>query len=125
MKRIGIIGYGFIGRALFEAIAAEAHPGLTVAFVWNRSRGRLSGVPLALLLDNLAEAPARGADLVVEAAHPEITRAHGAAILGKADYMPLSVTALADDALRQALLDAAAASGHRLLLPQGALVGAD
>ena len=125
MKRIGIIGYGFIGSALFGAITVEAHLGLEVAFVWNRSRDRLSGVPPAMVLDDLADAPARGADLVVEAAHPEITRAHGAAILGRADYMPLSVTALADDALRQALLDAAAASGCRLLLPQGALVGAD
>src|SRR6185437_15130025 len=118
------IGYGFIGAALVEAIAGEVHPGLTVAFVWNRSRERLSGVPPALVLDDLTQAPARDADLVVEAAHPDITRMHGAAILGRADYMPLSVTALADDALRQALLDAAALSGRRLLLPQGALVGA-
>jgi predicted dinucleotide-utilizing enzyme len=80
MKRIGIIGYGFIGSAVFEAIAGEAHPGLTVAFVWNRSRDRLSGVPPALVLDDLADAPTRGADLVVEAAHPEVTRAHGAAV---------------------------------------------
>jgi aspartate dehydrogenase len=39
--------------------------------------------------------------------------------------MPLSVTALADDAVREALLATAAAHGHRLLLPQGALIGAD
>ena len=39
--------------------------------------------------------------------------------------MPLSVTALADDALRETLIATAKASGHRLLLPRGALVGTD
>ncbi len=39
--------------------------------------------------------------------------------------MPLSVTALADDALRERLLATARASGHHLLLPRGALVGMD
>jgi predicted dinucleotide-utilizing enzyme len=39
--------------------------------------------------------------------------------------MPLSVTALADDALRARLEAMAARNGHRLILPQGALVGTD
>ena len=39
--------------------------------------------------------------------------------------MPLSVTALADDNLRKQLITAARESGHRLLLPRGALVGMD
>ena len=42
-----------------------------------------------------------------------------------ADFMPLSVTALADDALRARLLEVAARSGHQLFLPVGALVGGD
>ena len=39
MKRIGLFGFGFIGRALYRAIAMQAHPGLCIAFVWNRSPG--------------------------------------------------------------------------------------
>lgn len=125
MQRIGLIGFGFIGASLYRAIAAGEHPGLEIAFVWNRSRDRLADLPASLVLEDLAEAPPRGADLVVEAAHPAITVEQGSAILGAADYLPLSVTALADDAVRAGLLAAAGRSAHRLLLPQGALVGTD
>ncbi|MFI4995845.1 MAG: aspartate dehydrogenase domain-containing protein [Hyphomicrobiales bacterium] len=125
MKRIGLIGFGFIGQALYRAIATQAHPGLEIAFVWNRTPVKLAEVPAALRLSDLAEVGNRRADLVIENAHPAITVEHGLSILGRADYMPLSVTALADDRLRAALVATAAANGHRLLLPQGALVGTD
>src|SRR4051812_28922777 len=125
MKRIGLIGYGFIGAALHRAVASGAHRGLEIAFVWNRSQEKLAEVAPGLRLPDLTAMPDRGADLVVECAHPRVTAEHGPAILTRADYMPLSATALADDALRAALLETAAASGHRLLLPQGALVGTD
>ncbi len=125
MKRIGLIGFGFIGAGLYRAVATGAHPGLEIAFVWNRSPEKLAEVPPALRISGLSQLRDRGADLVVESAHPAITIEHGASILACADYMPLSVTALADDALREMLLATARAAGHRLLLPQGALIGAD
>src|SRR6516165_7099465 len=123
MTRIGLIGFGFIGEALCKEAREGRYPGLEMAFVWNRSPDKLAGLPRELLLTELADAPRRGADLVIETANPEISIAHGAAILASADYMPLSVTALADDALRDELTAMAAGAGHRLLLPQGALVG--
>jgi aspartate dehydrogenase len=125
MKRIGLIGFGFIGGALYRAIATKAHPGLEIAFAWNRSPERLAEIPRELRLSSLDEIESRGADLIVESAHPAITQAHGRSILACADYMPLSVTALVDDELRSGLLATAAASGRRLLLPQGALIGVD
>lgn len=125
MKRIGLIGFGFIGSSLYRAVTSGAHRGLKIAFVWNRSRAALDEVPSQLRLSDLTEVKARGADLIVESAHPAITRAHGSAFLSCADYMPLSVTALVDDGLRAELLAVAAATGHRLLLPQGALIGVD
>ena len=64
-------------------------------------------------------------DLIVESAHPDITRSHGEAFLSSCDYMPFSVTALADDGLRERLTTVAKSSGHRLVIPQGALVGTD
>ena len=113
-KRIGLIGFGFIGRRVFERLLAD--PALEPAFVHNRSE--------AALVD-LAQARARDADLVVELAHPVFTREHGERLLQHANYLPLSVTALADDALRQRLLAVARAHGTRLLVPHGALMGAD
>jgi predicted dinucleotide-utilizing enzyme len=57
--------------------------------------------------------------------HPSVTRQHGVAFLRSADYMALSVTALADDDLRARLEATAKANATRLFMPHGALVGAD
>jgi predicted dinucleotide-utilizing enzyme len=125
MKRIGIVGFGFIGASLYRAIESHEIDGLQVAFVANRSAGKLDDVPGDMILPDLTRAAERRPDLVVECAHPDISMKFGAGFLSHCDYMPLSVTALADDALRESLLAAARASGHRLLLPRGALVGMD
>ncbi len=123
--RVGLIGFGFIGKGLYRAIARRELGGLEVAFVWNRSADKLAGVPAELALADLARFADAAPDLIVESAHPEITRGHGEAFLARCDYMPFSVTALADDALHQRVMASARAHGHRLLVPQGALVGVD
>lgn len=123
--RVGILGFGFIGAELYRFLAGPrgAAAGLAPAFVWARRPVALAEVPHELRLDDPGQAPARAADLVVEAAHPDLTRAHGAALLAAGDYMPLSVSALADDGLTARLRAAAEGTGTRLLLPVGALVG--
>ncbi|MGH7004612.1 MAG: aspartate dehydrogenase domain-containing protein [Alphaproteobacteria bacterium] len=123
--RIGIVGFGFIGRHLYQRLMQGAEPGLSVAFVWNRSPGKIAGVPLGLILRDLAEAPDKRADLIVELAHPDVTRAHGTAFVAAADYLVTSVTALADDSVRGALLETAMAHKRRIFVPHGALVGLD
>ena len=125
VKRIGIIGFGFVGASLYRWIEAGTEDGLAVAFVHNRTAGKLAEIRPELLLHDLNAAAGHGPDLVVECAHPGITIAHGETFLATADYMPLSVTALADDLLRERLMASAAGSGRRLLLPRGALVGTD
>lgn len=122
--RIGLIGFGFIGAELHARIAADAGR-LDLAFVHNRSRQRLAGVAPSLILDDLDQARDRAPDLIVEVAGPEVTAGHGADFLAFADYMPLSLTALADDGLRARLQQAAARSGHSLFIAHGALVGMD
>jgi aspartate dehydrogenase len=125
VARVGLAGLGFIGAGLYRAIRVGDYKGLEVAFVWNRTRDKLTDIPKDLVLDDLADFAAREPDLIVEASHPDITRDQGEAFLAHVDYMPLSVTALADDALRERLLVAAGRSGRHLILPQGALVGTD
>jgi predicted dinucleotide-utilizing enzyme len=123
--RIGLVGFGFIGAGLYRAISTGECPGLEIAFVWNRSADKLAGVSQHFLLDDLSKFADALPDLIVESAHPDITRAHGDAFLKACNYMPFSVTALADDALRESLIATARQAGHQLVLPQGALVGAD
>jgi aspartate dehydrogenase len=125
MVRVGLVGFGFIGAGLYRAIAGGECEGLEIAFAWNRSADKLEGLPKSVILDDLAGFARHAPDLIVEAAHPDISQAHGAAFLQSCDYMPASVTALADDALRGLLVTTAERSGHRLIIPRGALVGAD
>jgi predicted dinucleotide-utilizing enzyme len=124
MRRIGIIGFGFIGQEIYKSIVGalgQAH-GLTPAFVHTRS-GALPEVRPEHICSDLDDFARFAADLIIEVAHPEITVRHGAAFLSQSDYMPLSLTALAVPGVQADLLEAAAAGGHRLFVASGALVG--
>lgn len=122
-KRLGLIGFGYIGEAIWRRAVAD--PEFDIAFVWNRSPDRLAGLPEALVLENLDEFAGRCPDLVIEMAHPSVTTAYGAAFLRVCNYLPLSVTALADDGLRAALMSACAEGNTSLFIPHGALIGLD
>ena len=123
--RVGIAGFGYIGRFIYEQMLLHPDAGLAPAFIWNRSPERLEGIPETLVLDDLDRFADRNADLIVEVAHPQISRDFGAAFLERADYMPLSVSALVDRDLEAALAGACGAAGTRLLIPHGALVAAE
>lgn len=123
--RVGLIGFGFVGSQVFKRLIERPQLGLEVAFVHNRSTEKLLGVPRELLLEDLSGMAARKPALVVEMAHPRYTREWGEKVLAHADYLPLSVTALADQALLDRLTAQARKSRHRLLIPHGALMGTD
>jgi aspartate dehydrogenase len=121
-RRVGIIGYGALGRHLAAALlhgpASATHE---LAFVYNRRPEALADLPEALRLHDLRQAERRQPDLIVEVAHPSITWEHGPTFLRFGDYLVGSPTALArpgvEDALRRA------ASTHGLYVPRGALPG--
>ena len=125
LQKIGIIGFGFIGAELYRYLLSEEAKrlGLAPAFVFARRSETLAGVDPAHRMESLDGDLLGEPSLIVEAAHPDITRAHGTRFLGQASYMPLSVSALADDDLLAALTEAATTNDTRLLLPTGALVG--
>ena len=123
-------GLGSLALASLEPSSIGRLPGGNLKDLRSRSCGiarpTSSGAYRKIfVLDNLADFAQLSPDLIVEAAHPDISRAHAAAFLQSCDYMPVSVTALADDALRERLVATAERSGHRLIIPRGALVGAD
>lgn len=124
-RRIGIIGLGFVGRYVYEQILARPELGLEVAFVHNRSADKLNAIPTEHILEDLADFDSCAADLIVELAHPSVSRNYGAAFLSKTDYMILSVTALADAGTEAAMTTACKANGTHLFIPHGALVGVD
>ncbi|MGE0735952.1 MAG: aspartate dehydrogenase domain-containing protein [Alphaproteobacteria bacterium] len=125
-KRIGLIGFGYVGRNVFERIRADDDFGLDVAFVYNRDSGKLKdAVPEHLICKALSKAESFDPHLIVEMAHPSISKSFGDKFLRYADYLPLSVTALADAELEKKLRRAAKTHQHRLLIPHGALMGLD
>jgi aspartate dehydrogenase len=122
--KLGLIGYGYLGKALHQSLEDTR---INVTRVYNRSAERLAGLPDTMGTTSLESFVGGAAelDLVVEVAHPDISRNIGARILHHTDYMPCSVAALADDQLRNQLVAAARAAGTRLLIPHGAVVGID
>ena len=125
MKRIGLIGMGYIGRHVYQRIRDDRRLGLEVAFAHNRSRDALRDLPAGLVLDDLGDFASRSADLIVEMSHPSVTQRYGTSFLKQANYLALSVSALADAELLGRLETAATSCGTRLYVPHGALVGAD
>jgi len=124
-KRIGIIGFGFIGRHIYDQISSGLIPGLEIAFVWNRSPERVRDVPRSSILTDLEQFQQFSPDLLVEMCHPDVTRQYGERFLSTADYMMLSVTAMADPELNPRLVRTAERNHHSLFIPHGALIGVD
>ena len=121
--RVGIVGCGYIGGAVYRYLAGNPGLGLEVAFVNDIDPSRLEGIPPHLRLADLAGFGRSSADLVIELAHPSVSREHGAAFLEVADYMPLSLTALADPRLEEKLVSTAVKNGTSLYIPHGTAIG--
>ncbi|MFT5132197.1 MAG: aspartate dehydrogenase [Gammaproteobacteria bacterium] len=123
-NRIGIIGYGYLGRSLHESLAGTR---VDVVSIYNRSEDKLTGLPesiattdMRVFMDTVADL-----DLIVELAHPDISKDWGENILKTTNYMPCSVAALANEDLKFRLLKTATASATKLFVPHGAVVGID
>ncbi len=123
--RIGLIGYGQIGSSVHQMIDKDPNNGMEVVFVHDQIEDRLLGLPENLVLNDLSTFEARDADLVVELAHPDVTRKWGEAFLQKTNYMLISVTALADQKIEKMLEETTRKHGTRVFLPHGGAVGMD
>lgn len=129
-KRVGLIGFGAIGRSIVEAWQRSPVDGFELAALLVRPRqveeaaalvSTLPGV-FADLESFLTSKP----DIVVEAAGQSAVRDCGEAVVRRgAELFVISTGALADDALRQRLVAACHAAGGRIAIPVGATAGLD
>lgn len=123
---IGIIGYGTIGSFLHDQIASHPEWGMHISLICNRPGPRMEALPPEIVVHDPMLIDPGHAALIVEAAHPVITRAHAEHFLRSgASYMPLSLTALADEGLLEKLHAVAEEHGSTLYVPHGAAVGID
>jgi aspartate dehydrogenase len=109
MKKIAIIGFGTIGKKLYEQICHEGL--LEVAYIYEPT------VDIPHHFDKV--------DLVVETAVPQVVEEYGREIVKHAHFMPLSITALSNQRLYDDILDIASAHQHQLFIPHGAILGLD
>ncbi|XP_072917907.1 aspartate dehydrogenase domain-containing protein isoform X1 [Hemitrygon akajei] len=126
-RRVGIIGFGHLGQYLTRKITEEGEQNsLELAFVWNRNQAKMDGkVQRDHQLESLSEMVQRRADLIVEVAHPQITKEYGEEILRHADFMVGSPTAFAERPVEAKCREAARRHGHTLYVPSGALWGGE
>ena len=123
-KRVGLIGYGTIGRRI--ANAAQERGFAKIDFVFSRKPIPPAHLPPgATALTDLQAVLERSVDLVVEAAAPQVITDFGLDLLRSGDLAAFSITALADDALRSQTEAVCLESGTRLFLPHGAILGLD
>ncbi|EDO41188.1 predicted protein [Nematostella vectensis] len=122
--RIGIVGFGHLGKYLYEAISTRDD--LEVAFVWNRSKESMEGkIEEQLILTDLSLCAERKADLIVEVAHPAVIKQYGLALLNAADLMIGSPTVLANSDVEERLRAKAEKGPHAVYVPSGALWGGE
>lgn len=119
MKRIGFLGCGKIGRALLKHARETGH---AVAFVQDISFNGEADYPVIAGPDPAVYA---GADLIVECATADALKESFDAMIAAADLLVFSLTAFSDEAFLHRAMAGAAASGHRVYFPHGAILGLD
>ena len=130
-RRIGFIGYGKVAAFLVQKVQSlGADVGMELAFVCDLFAPEVvansAEIPDECKVKDLSDFERFKADLIVEAAHPNVSKQYGARILDSADYMIASTTTFADSDTENLLNSAADnnKSGHGIYLASGALWGA-
>jgi aspartate dehydrogenase len=126
MRRMGLIGYGSIGRSVVEVLRSIGRGDAVVGVLVPPGRAHAlhaRGIPA---VESLHELLALGPEVVAEAAGQGAVAGYGPAVLEAGrDLLVISIGALADPALHERLHAAATASRRRVLLPPGAVGGID
>ena len=122
--RVGILGCGAIGGFIARHVLADAGS-IELSYVFDTDEKKLQDIPLPCRVTSQTELFARQADLVVEAVNADLVKAVALRLIEKSDLLLFSLTALADDAFRTALEQAAVAHDRKVFLPHGAILGLD
>lgn len=125
---VALIGYGAIAQEVLKHIG-DGEPARIAAIVVRPARVEQvraavaeRGIAVVSSLDDLTAAPG----LIAECAGHEGVRQYGADALRRGiDFLVISIGSLADAALREELERAARDGGAKLVLPAGAVAGAD
>lgn len=129
MKRLGILGAGFLSGIVARAWRDGLLPGYELVGITSRSGDKLAALCAEVGcpgFDTLAELLEQGCDIIAECAGVDAVRAGAIPILESgADVALLSIGALADRAFYARVFEATEKSGRRVHLASGAIGGFD
>jgi len=128
-RRVGFVGYGKVGQFLVDKVLKEHSDTLELAFVCDPANPAAvrdaQDIPGHAKLEDLSQFESKRADLIVEVAHPDITKKWGLRFLQSADYLVASTSTFADPAVDEAMgAEAKRTTGRGVYLTVGALWGA-
>ncbi len=123
MKKIGIVGFGYIGRYIFEHL--KQNDEISVEAIWEPIAEKTVGLDQKIICKSLEELGTRPLDLIVEAAHADVVKELWLLITSGADLMISSVTSFSDKKFRDEMEQKAKKSGQKVYLPHGAILGLD
>src|SRR5437773_7157635 len=118
--KVGLIGLGAIGRGVIQFLHTADDVELVGALVADPTKVRPLGTPsICSELEQLLE---KRPEVIVELAGHAALRCYGPPVLRAGiDLIMLSVGALADPTVEQAITDAARAGGSRATVPSGGI----
>ena len=120
MKKIGLIGYGTIGRYICEKMLKEDN--IEVEFIFDPFVNE-NEVPYKIT--NKFPENIDGIDLIVEAANADAVKEYGLKILEKTNFMPFSTTAFSDENFLKDAIKTSIKNKTNIYIPHGAILGLD
>lgn len=128
MASLGLIGYGTIGRYIYNELSKEGH---NFSFIYDRR-------PLdknEKLLDNktrylttqesLTESLLQKTDLVIECAHASIVKKLAPIIIQSTSLILFSLTAFSDETFLNYFIKTTEGANNHFYIPHGAILGLD
>ncbi len=123
MKKIGLAGFGFIGRFIYDRLAENGD--IEITAVWDADPQQTSQLAPDVICKGPEDLGSRPVDLIVEAAHPDAVRSLWPRLKSNADLMIASMTCMADRDFRQRVQMESRQTGRVVYLPHGAVLGLD
>lgn len=123
-KKVGIIGFGTIGKYVFEKLSETQ---VEIAFIYDVQActdKRIAGI-FTNSADDVAKKCAQGLDLVIETATSQAVVELAQVVLEHTDMIVFSTTAFADEEFLNQIKHICHTYKHNLYVPHGAILGLD
>ena len=120
MKKVGLMGYGTIGKFIGDSLHED--PAVDLQFVLRR---KAAGAGPLNFVNDISGEILEGLNLVIEAAGTPVVHEYGLEILRHTDFMVFSITSLAHEEFFEKAREACIKHNRRLFVPHGAVLGLD